>query len=208
MSSAVFRERTSTIKTKRLTHSKTAGITAYPSTTRIAREKAQAECRFDARLETTSAAWRRFDSSRTRMRVTWASSSKTSILPDRICTRTLRMRGSPCCRPFKSALPDAHFRRPRAVCPIHRNPGAQDPFAFARFSAWLRQARPDVVHEHGSEGGVYARLSGLGRMPGAPIRAYTRHGRPIVCACGRVLIPMSVPRRCSTSSTSRSPTGT
>ena len=48
------------------------------------------------------------------MRVTWASSSKTSIFPDRICTRALRMRGSPCFRLFKSALPDAHFRRPRA----------------------------------------------------------------------------------------------
>lgn len=62
------------------------------------------------------------------------------------------------------------------TCPIHRNPGAQDVFAFARFSAWLRQARPDVVHGHGSKGGVYARLSALGGTPGAPIRAYTPHG--------------------------------
>ena len=62
------------------------------------------------------------------------------------------------------------------TCPIHRNPGVQDVFAFARFSAWLRQARPDVVHGHGSKGGVYARLSALGGTPGAPIRAYTPHG--------------------------------
>jgi len=60
--------------------------------------------------------------------------------------------------------------------PIHRNPGVQDVFAFARFSAWLRQARPDVVHGHGSKGGVYARLSALVGTPGAPIRAYTPHG--------------------------------
>jgi hypothetical protein len=33
------------------------------------------------------------------------------------------------------------------TCPIHRNPGAQDVivFAFARFSAWLRQASPCTV---------------------------------------------------------------
>ena len=62
------------------------------------------------------------------------------------------------------------------TCPIHRNPGVHDVFAFARFSAWLRQARPDVVHGHGSKGGVYARLSALSGTPGAPIRAYTPHG--------------------------------
>jgi glycosyltransferase involved in cell wall biosynthesis len=63
-----------------------------------------------------------------------------------------------------------------ATCPIHRNPGLQDIVAFARFSAWLRKARPDVVHGHGSKGGLYARLSALSRTPGAPVRAYTPHG--------------------------------
>jgi glycosyltransferase involved in cell wall biosynthesis len=62
------------------------------------------------------------------------------------------------------------------TCPIYRNPGAQDVVAFLRFSAWLRKARPDVVHGHGSKGGVYARLSALSAAPGAPIRAYTPHG--------------------------------
>jgi hypothetical protein len=47
------------------------------------------------------------------------------------------------------------------TCPIYRDPGAQDVVAFLRFSAWLRKARPDVVHGHGSKGGVYARLSAL-----------------------------------------------
>ena len=59
---------------------------------------------------------------------------------------------------------------------IHRNPGLSDVLAMARFVAWLRKAKPDVVHGHGSKGGVYARLSGLGRSRGGPIRAYTPHG--------------------------------
>ena len=62
------------------------------------------------------------------------------------------------------------------TCRIHRNPGPQDLVAFARFSSWLRKARPDVVHGHGSKGGVYARLSGLSGTPGSPVRAYTPHG--------------------------------
>ncbi len=58
---------------------------------------------------------------------------------------------------------------------IHRNPGLSDVLAMARFVAWLRKVKPDVVHGHGSKGGVYARTSGLGRARG-PIRAYTPHG--------------------------------
>ncbi|HYA74367.1 MAG TPA: glycosyltransferase [Roseiarcus sp.] len=58
---------------------------------------------------------------------------------------------------------------------IHRNPGISDVLAMARFVAWLRRVKPDVVHGHGSKGGVYARASGLGRS-GGPIRAYTPHG--------------------------------
>lgn len=58
---------------------------------------------------------------------------------------------------------------------IHRNPGPSDVLAMARFVAWLRSVKPDVVHGHGSKGGVYARASGLGRA-GGPIRAYTPHG--------------------------------
>ncbi len=59
---------------------------------------------------------------------------------------------------------------------IHRNPGISDVLAMARFIVWLREVKPDVVHGHGSKGGVYARLSGLGAPRDEPIRAYTPHG--------------------------------
>ena len=62
------------------------------------------------------------------------------------------------------------------TCPIHRNPGANDLSALLRFTGWLRERRPDVVHGHGSKGGVYARLAPGGGTQGAPIRAYTPHG--------------------------------
>ena len=62
------------------------------------------------------------------------------------------------------------------TCPIHRNPGANDLSALLRFTGWLRERRPDVVHGHGSKGGVYARLAPGGGTEGSPIRAYTPHG--------------------------------
>lgn len=58
---------------------------------------------------------------------------------------------------------------------IHRDPGPADVLAMARFLTWLGMVKPDIVHGHGSKGGVYARISGLGRR-GGPIRAYTPHG--------------------------------
>ena len=61
-----------------------------------------------------------------------------------------------------------------AMAPIRRNPGFSDVSAFREFSAFLRGARPDVVHGHGSKGGIYARLAGGGATQ--PIRAYTPHG--------------------------------
>ena len=62
-----------------------------------------------------------------------------------------------------------------AATPIHRNPGFNDVLAMARFSAYLRRAAPDIIHGHGSKGGLYARLSAL-TAPGAGVRAYTPHG--------------------------------
>jgi glycosyltransferase involved in cell wall biosynthesis len=59
--------------------------------------------------------------------------------------------------------------------PIRRNPGFSDIGALARFSAFLRRARPDVVHGHGSKGGAYARASAL-TYPHGAVRAYTPHG--------------------------------
>src|SRR5579862_4318368 len=61
-------------------------------------------------------------------------------------------------------------------CPIKRNPSLSDVPSLARFMATLRETQPDVVHGHGSKGGVYARLPGLLSGAGGPARAYTPHG--------------------------------
>lgn len=60
--------------------------------------------------------------------------------------------------------------------PIDRNPGVSDFAAMARFVAWLRKVGPDVVHGHGSKGGVYARFSRVVGAQRGAIRAYTPHG--------------------------------
>ena len=59
--------------------------------------------------------------------------------------------------------------------PIRRNPHPGDITAFGRFADYLRRVQPDVVHGHGSKGGVYARFTGLIRS-GGPARVYTPHG--------------------------------
>ncbi len=61
------------------------------------------------------------------------------------------------------------------TAPIHRNPGVGDLAAMARFAAFIRRAAPDVVHGHGSKGGLYARLSAI-TNPTAALCAYTPHG--------------------------------
>jgi glycosyltransferase involved in cell wall biosynthesis len=61
------------------------------------------------------------------------------------------------------------------TAPIRRNPGGADLVAMARFAAFIRRAAPDVVHGHGSKGGLYARLSAI-TNPTAALRAYTPHG--------------------------------
>jgi glycosyltransferase involved in cell wall biosynthesis len=48
--------------------------------------------------------------------------------------------------------------------------------AMARFMKKVAEARPDIIHGHGSKGGAYARLPGLLRRAQGPIRAYTPHG--------------------------------
>jgi glycosyltransferase involved in cell wall biosynthesis len=62
------------------------------------------------------------------------------------------------------------------MTPIRRNPGPSDMRALARFSAWVRDIDPDVVHGHGSKGGVLARTPGLLSPGRGPLRAYTPHG--------------------------------
>ncbi len=61
-------------------------------------------------------------------------------------------------------------------CPIHRNPHPGDMIAIARFMKKVGEIKPDIVHGHGSKGGLYARLPGLLRPAGGPVRAYTPHG--------------------------------
>jgi glycosyltransferase involved in cell wall biosynthesis len=61
-------------------------------------------------------------------------------------------------------------------CPIRRNPHPGDTIAIARFMKKVGEIKPDVVHGHGSKGGVYARLPGLLWPTAGPVRAYTPHG--------------------------------
>jgi glycosyltransferase involved in cell wall biosynthesis len=57
--------------------------------------------------------------------------------------------------------------------PMHRNPHPLDLGGIATMWGIARKLRPDVVHGHGSKGGLYARL-----VPSGPhvVRAYAPHG--------------------------------
>ena len=59
--------------------------------------------------------------------------------------------------------------------PIRRNPHPGDLLALAHVSHRAVRVRPDVIHGHGSKGGVLARLAPLPMQSGT-IRAYTPHG--------------------------------
>jgi glycosyltransferase involved in cell wall biosynthesis len=61
-------------------------------------------------------------------------------------------------------------------CPIYRHPHPSDAIVMARFMRKVGEVKPDVVHGHGSKGGVYARLPWLLRPASGPVRAYTPHG--------------------------------
>lgn len=60
--------------------------------------------------------------------------------------------------------------------PMLRAPHASDMMATVKIAAHARRLKADVVHGHGSKGGLYARLPAL--MPGAGkvVRCYTPHG--------------------------------
>ena len=58
--------------------------------------------------------------------------------------------------------------------PMQRNPSFSDIAALRHVMARTGQCQPDVVHGHGSKGGVYARLPGL--WSASTVRAYTPHG--------------------------------
>lgn len=60
--------------------------------------------------------------------------------------------------------------------PMRRDPHPADALVLAHVLKRLAATKPDVVHGHGSKGGLFARLPGF--VPGATrsIRAYTPHG--------------------------------
>ena len=60
--------------------------------------------------------------------------------------------------------------------PMPRQPHLRDAVNVLRVAAHARSSRVDVVHGHGSKGGLYARLPGFIGRRGAPIRCYTPHG--------------------------------
>jgi glycosyltransferase involved in cell wall biosynthesis len=59
--------------------------------------------------------------------------------------------------------------------PMSRNPGPSDLAALGAIRRIVRERRPDVVHGHGSKGGLFARLPAFfdGQWP---LRVYTPHG--------------------------------
>lgn len=64
--------------------------------------------------------------------------------------------------------------------PMRRNPHVLDLLNTARIAGHISALDLDVVHGHGSKGGLYARLPGFAGMFGGrlstPIKAYTPHG--------------------------------
>ncbi|HUO54098.1 MAG TPA: glycosyltransferase family 4 protein [Rhodoblastus sp.] len=60
--------------------------------------------------------------------------------------------------------------------PMRRKPHVSDFVAIARVCREIARLKPDIVHGHGSKGGLYARASGFAPGLGAPLRVYTPHG--------------------------------
>ena len=60
--------------------------------------------------------------------------------------------------------------------PMQRQPHISDVARSWQTALHERKLQPDVVHGHGSKGGLFARLPGLIKAPRRPVRAYTPHG--------------------------------
>jgi glycosyltransferase involved in cell wall biosynthesis len=60
--------------------------------------------------------------------------------------------------------------------PMTRLPSPRDFFALAHVVTRCRAIRPDVIHGHGSKGGLYARLGGIPSRDRVSVRCYTPHG--------------------------------
>ncbi len=59
--------------------------------------------------------------------------------------------------------------------PMQRNPHWTDIKALTGLRDFARSTRAEVLHGHGSKGGLYARMGGVIGAKG-PVRAYTPHG--------------------------------
>src|SRR3954449_2888238 len=59
---------------------------------------------------------------------------------------------------------------------MHRNPHWTDLSALLALDRACRDLQPDVLHGHGSKGGVYARLARSRALAPSFIRVYTPHG--------------------------------
>ncbi|MGL4243477.1 MAG: glycosyltransferase family 4 protein [Beijerinckiaceae bacterium] len=70
--------------------------------------------------------------------------------------------------------------------PMHRNPHWTDLRALAGLSRYSREVGADVLHGHGSKGGLYARL-GASVSKHGPLRAYTPHGGSLNYKPGRMI---------------------
>lgn len=60
--------------------------------------------------------------------------------------------------------------------PMHRNPHASDFGVLAHLRRLTQDQKPDVLHGHGSKGGLYARLPAFVEGANRPVRVYTPHG--------------------------------
>ncbi|MGE3247865.1 MAG: glycosyltransferase family 4 protein [Beijerinckiaceae bacterium] len=60
--------------------------------------------------------------------------------------------------------------------PIRRNPHPGDIVNLMKISGRCNALQPDVIHGHGSKGGLFARLTGFLPGSGHAIRVYTPHG--------------------------------
>lgn len=60
--------------------------------------------------------------------------------------------------------------------PMRRNPHVSDLVTLTQVLRRLRATRPDIVHGHGSKGGLFARLPGFIPGTGPSVKAYTPHG--------------------------------
>lgn len=59
---------------------------------------------------------------------------------------------------------------------MNRNPSLSDVSTLLSFNQHIQSLNPDVIHGHGSKGGLYARLTAFWNVQKQAIRAYTPHG--------------------------------